>query len=181
MLRGGSGWRGRCALPTCRPHAPRRGRLPGRGCAPPPLRRSAANKSGAPRPRADPPGASSGGPRLPAERGARQRSSPRRRQGGYCPAAPLTGTGAAAPAPPSRGGPLAHTEGRVASQHPRPVTGGAAPLTSARRPAPLRLLRSAAAQPNNSPYSGSGGRTAPARGAGRGLRPPLPRGAPREA
>lgn len=70
---------------------------------------------------------------------------------------------------------------RFPSQHPPPVAGGAAPLTSARRRPPRQLLHSAAAKPNNIPYSGSGAPTVPARrGGGRGLRRPFPRGAPRE-
>lgn len=94
---------------------------------------------------------------------------PHRKRGGKAAA-----SAARRPPHPRTGWPPAPTSA------PAPGNGRIAPLTSARRPPPLRLLRSAAAKPNNIPYSGSGVSSAPARRGGRGLQWPLLRGAQRE-
>jgi len=132
-------------------------------------------RAGLPRPAA---------PRNPPGVGRTATAPSCRREG--APRSHLRGEGAARPAasqaPQPCGGPLTRTKGRFPPppQHPPPVTGGAAPLTSARRLPPLRRLHSAAAKPNNIPYSGFGAPTAPARPGGRGQPRPFPRGAPRE-
>lgn len=168
------------------------GGVPPSPTAPPPaaspcLRHTGVTKGGPPRSQTDPPLQPGWDrqrrPRALGGRGAQR--SPLHRRGGRTGTTQNTARPAssqkkraAKPPPQPRGGPLAHTKGRFPSppQHPPPVTGGAAPLTSARRLPPLRLLHSAAAKPNNIPYSGSGVPTAPARG----LRRPFLPGAPRE-